>query len=127
MVTPGTVRQGVVLDPYLSLHTCETYGRAWLPIYPLLSLHERFRLKRCALRVLPAGCFCDGALKGYDDPDTRALCLSEALCLELCAGLPDCVSVDMHTQVNRCFLNEGDVCPAPCNPLQVSARAEVSL
>jgi hypothetical protein len=56
------------------------------------------------------GCFCDGALKGYDDPDTRALCLSEALCLEICAGLPDCVSVDMHTMVNRCFLNEGTVC-----------------
>ena len=38
-----------------------------------------------------ADCFCEGALKGYDDPDTRALCISEAKCLEICAGKPECV------------------------------------
>ena len=97
----------------------ESSGRAWClsrpSFYPLLSSHfgSSCPRLRCVRRGLPAGCFCDGALKGYDDPDTRALCLSEALCLELCAGLPDCVSVDMHTMVNRCFLNEGTVRPLP--------------
>jgi hypothetical protein len=55
-------------------------------------------------------CYCDGALKGFDDPDTRSLCLSQAKCLDLCNSIPACKSVDMHTQVNRCFLNEGDYC-----------------
>jgi hypothetical protein len=55
-------------------------------------------------------CYCDGALKGFDDPDTRSLCLSQAKCLDLCNTIPACKSVDMHTQVNRCFLNEGDYC-----------------
>jgi hypothetical protein len=55
-------------------------------------------------------CYCDGALKGFDNPDTRSLCLSQAKCLDLCNSIPACKSVDMHTQVNRCFLNEGDYC-----------------
>jgi hypothetical protein len=60
-------------------------------------------------------CYCGGAIEGYDDPDTRALCLSEARCLDLCATLPGCVSVDMHKDVDRCFLNEGDFCDKIAN------------
>lgn len=55
-------------------------------------------------------CYCEGAIDGYDTPDTRALCIPESMCLELCAGIEACVSVDVHLTAPRCFLNEGASC-----------------
>jgi hypothetical protein len=51
------------------------------------------------------GCFCTALLNGYDGPDSDALCLGEEECLEACAGHPDCVGIDMHKELPRCFLN----------------------
>jgi len=69
-------------------------------------------------------CYCQGSLPGFDTPDTRALCLPESRCLDLCAGIEDCVGVDMHLTAPRCFLNlrepiqeEGRPKDPPCGQL----------
>jgi len=53
-----------------------------------------------------SGCYCDGLYSGYDDVDSAALCLPQEECLNACAQLGDlCHSVDMHSEISRCFLN----------------------
>ncbi|MAD25369.1 MAG: hypothetical protein CMO44_14475, partial [Verrucomicrobiales bacterium] len=51
------------------------------------------------------GCFCGGVLQGYDDAESDALCLDEDTCLDVCAMMEDCVGIDMHNDLDRCFLN----------------------
>jgi hypothetical protein len=50
-------------------------------------------------------CFCDGYLSGYDSATTNAICADVATCQYICDNLEDCKSVDMHADLNRCFLN----------------------
>jgi hypothetical protein len=50
-------------------------------------------------------CFCDGYLSGYDTPTSKAICADEDTCKYLCDSTEDCKSIDMHQDVNRCFLN----------------------
>jgi hypothetical protein len=52
-----------------------------------------------------ADCFCQGVLQGYDGADSDALCLDEDTCLEVCASMEDCVGIDMHNTLPRCFIN----------------------
>jgi len=50
-------------------------------------------------------CFCDGFIEGYDTPESSALCLDQQQCEWLCSMDKGCHSVDMHTGMNRCYLN----------------------
>jgi hypothetical protein len=50
-------------------------------------------------------CFCDGFIEGYDTPESSALCLDQQQCEWLCSMDEGCHSVDMHTGMNRCYLN----------------------
>lgn len=50
-------------------------------------------------------CFCGGLYSGYDTVDSNALCADTQMCQYMCDQLEDCVSVDMHKEIPRCFLN----------------------
>ena len=51
---------------------------------------------------------CDGYR--FDQTDDgifgTALCVSETICMNICQLLPECVGIDVHQSVNRCFLND---------------------
>merc|ERR1719231_1307258 len=50
-------------------------------------------------------CYCDGYFQGFDQA-SGALCLPRNECEHLCSLLGDaCSGVDMHKELNRCFLN----------------------
>jgi hypothetical protein len=53
-------------------------------------------------------CFCSGYLHGYDFETSNALCADQNLCEFLCDSIDDCGSIDMHKDLDRCFLNTKD-------------------
>lgn len=63
--------------------------------------------KKCYAEAPCVGdnCFCDGFMSGFDTEASRALCLEQEQCAYLCAVTPGCHSVDMHSSLNRCYLN----------------------
>lgn len=63
--------------------------------------------KKCYAEAPCTGdaCFCDGFMSGFDNAQSRSLCLEQQQCEFLCAKTPGCHSVDMHKTKNRCFLN----------------------
>lgn len=84
------------------------------------SMFEHHCFAKCSAGCQGNDCFCDGFLPGYDTPATRALCLDEPGCLDLCSSLFDCVSVDMHLTKPRCFLNTGQMCTQVSHEDQLS-------
>jgi hypothetical protein len=54
-------------------------------------------------------CFCSGYLHGYDFDTSNALCADQNLCEYLCDSIDDCGSIDMHKDLDRCFLNSKDM------------------
>merc|ERR1719321_172381 len=50
---------------------------------------------------------CRGYYSGYDTATTNALCLSKEMCMEVCSDIRDCIVIDMHREIPRCFLNPG--------------------
>jgi len=63
--------------------------------------------KKCKAEAPCVGndCHCSGLLEDYDTPDSDALCLDKDACIGLCKGLEDCFGVEMHADIDRCFLN----------------------
>ena len=55
-------------------------------------------------------CFCGGHYSGYDSETSNALCADVQLCQYLCDNVPGCVSIDMHRERDRCFLNYASAC-----------------
>jgi len=68
--------------------------------------------KKCALEAPCEGdnCFCEGYFSGFDDISSNAICGNRKLCQYLCDNLEDCMSIDMHVNGYRCFLNHVDAC-----------------
>jgi len=86
-----------------------------VPIVPRsLADHHRCYAKCFA----DGGDFCDGFISGYDTAESSSLCLDEEQCTMLCALTPDCHSVDMHREANRCFLNT----IAGCDPIVTASK-----
>jgi hypothetical protein len=56
-------------------------------------------------------CFCSGYLHGYDYDTSNALCADQNLCEFLCDSIAECGSIDMHKDLDRCFLNGKDIVP----------------
>jgi hypothetical protein len=52
-------------------------------------------------------CFCGGLYSSYDGPESNALCADVQLCQYMCDQLEGCTSIDMHKDIDRCFLNMG--------------------
>jgi hypothetical protein len=69
--------------------------------------------KKCVADAPCVGddCFCGGLFAGYDGEDSAALCLDEATCKAVCQANEDCFGIDMHAELDRCFLN--GVAPGP--------------
>ena len=55
-------------------------------------------------------CYCEGYFAGYDTTTSNALCADQTLCQYLCDNVPGCVSIDMHRERDRCFLNYASAC-----------------
>jgi hypothetical protein len=70
---------------------------------------------KCALEAPCTGdlCYCSGYFSGYDDIDSNALCANEHFCKYICDNTPGCTSIDMHTSLDRCFLNWGESVDPP--------------
>jgi len=51
-------------------------------------------------------CNCEGYFSGFDTPTSNAICGDELLCEYLCDNIEECVSIDMHMTLPRCFLND---------------------
>lgn len=62
---------------------------------------------KCALEAPCVGelCFCSGYFSGYDDFDSNAICADEQFCKYICDNTEGCSSIDMHSELDRCFLN----------------------
>jgi hypothetical protein len=52
------------------------------------------------------GCSAEGSFGPAVDADSSAFCVPRKKCLELCAAAADCMSIDMHEYLPRCFLNQ---------------------
>jgi hypothetical protein len=78
-----------------------------MDIKPLEDVSRHQCFSKCAKGPMCEGddCFCSGLMQGYDTEDSSALCLDEAACKNVCAGLEDCFGIDMHQSLPRCFLN----------------------
>lgn len=63
--------------------------------------------KKCVADAPCVGddCFCGGLFAGYDGEDSAALCLDEETCKAVCQANEDCFGIDMHSELDRCFLN----------------------
>jgi hypothetical protein len=55
-------------------------------------------------------CKCDGHYSGYDGEESNALCADLDLCEYMCNQLDNCVSIDKHRTLPRCFLNLASEC-----------------
>jgi len=51
------------------------------------------------------GCSAEGSFGSSVDKNSKAVCVPRAKCLELCAAASDCMSIDMHEYLPRCFMN----------------------
>jgi len=73
-------------------------------LYPA-SYHQCY--DKCSTKCTHAEdeCFCDGYISGFDSPTSNAVCGDRDLCEYICDNTPDCVAVDMHAYLPRCFLN----------------------
>jgi hypothetical protein len=95
---------------------------------PEVNRHQCFAKCASPFPCVGADCFCDGLMQGYDKADSQALCLDEATCKTVCAGIDDCFGIDMHTTKNRCFLNSALKTPADtysCEELTVNGMLTV--
>lgn len=68
-----------------------------------LTEHQCFA--KCHVPCEGPRCFCNGYLHGYDFETSNALCADQNLCEYLCDQIEDCGSIDMHKDLDRCFLN----------------------
>jgi hypothetical protein len=64
---------------------------------------------KCHMPCEGPRCFCSGYLHGYDFATSNALCADQNLCEFLCDSIEDCGSIDMHKDLDRCFLNSKDL------------------
>merc|ERR1719389_923856 len=79
------------------------------------SLEEFQCFYKCSEGCSGDSCYCDGYFAGYDTETTTALCADQTLCQYLCdqLGRDGCMSIDMHTSLPRCFLNDASADTAP--------------
>merc|ERR1719326_755598 len=79
----------------------------------MLGEHQCFM--KCSEGCSGDSCYCDGYYAGYDTATTNALCADQTLCQYLCdqLGRDGCMSIDMHTSLPRCFLNDASADTAP--------------
>jgi len=76
--------------------------------------HRKCAVEMCQQAANGATCWCDGHFPGFDTAESNALCLPRLHCMELCDALgSNCVGVDVHETLNRCFLQEGILELAP--------------
>jgi hypothetical protein len=80
---------------------------------PVAELPAQFQVhachKKCSLeRALTAECL--GYLSGADPDDTDILCADEEMCQYICTAVDSCVSIDMHKDLPRCYLNAAKQC-----------------
>jgi hypothetical protein len=68
---------------------------------------------KCKVPCEGPRCFCSGYLHGYDFETSNALCADQNLCEFLCDSIEDCGSIDMHKDLDRCFLNAKDLVTTP--------------
>jgi hypothetical protein len=99
-----TARKGAYIPSNLDLSTLSVVleGKE-------VSVEEHQCFKKCAVSCTGEHCYCDGYLSGFDTKDSNALCASQDFCEHLCDASPSCGSIDMHTTINRCYLNSKDV------------------
>merc|ERR1719399_1925468 len=78
-----------------------------------LKQHQCFH--KCSDGCSGDSCYCEGYFTGYDTTTSNALCADQTLCQYLCdqLGRDGCMSIDMHTSLPRCFLNDASADTAP--------------
>merc|ERR1719198_312269 len=79
------------------------------------ALEEHQCFKKCSDGCSGDSCYCDGYYAGYDTETTNAICADQTLCQYLCdqLGRAACMSIDMHTSLPRCFLNDASADTTP--------------
>jgi hypothetical protein len=53
---------------------------------------------------------CVGYILGADSQDEAVLCADEEMCQYICSAVVDCVGLDMHKYLPRCYLNTERQC-----------------
>jgi len=96
---------------------------------PLSAMPQRVAAHACSAKCAsgqPELSDCRGYISA-EDANSAALCVSAATCRLLCASTEDCVSLDMHGSLPRCFLNSADQCRADyvVNPFDPDALQPV--
>merc|ERR1719198_669229 len=79
------------------------------------ALEEHQCFHKCSDGCSGDSCYCDGYFAGYDTETTTAICADQTLCQYLCdqLGRDGCMSIDMHTSLPRCFLNDASADTTP--------------
>jgi len=67
-----------------------------------------------------ADCHCDGYISGRDTPSSTAACVDLALAKQICDGIDDCGSVDVHSTIPRAHFNSGG-----CDNFQASVAYDL--
>jgi len=80
---------------------------------PVAELPAQFQVHAChakcaGARTLTAECV--GYILGADPDDTEVLCADEEMCQYICSAVDSCVSIDMHKDLPRCYLNAETQC-----------------
>lgn len=98
---------------FVAGHNLDVHSGLEAPIDgQMRALYEHQCFYKCSEGCTGDHCYCDGYFAGVDGPTSNALCAPEDLCTYLCDSVGDkgapCASIDVHTSLNRCFLNDGD-------------------
>jgi hypothetical protein len=74
----------------------------------MVDVKEHQCYTKCGLNAPCTGdnCFCSGYYSGYDDITSNAICGNQNFCQYICDNTPGCQSIDMHRDLDRCFLND---------------------
>merc|ERR1719313_1441370 len=116
MQDPETIRygikSGVVSRVYTAIDNSYVPGdNLELGSYSVILMNDEHDLTahqcyaKCHVPCEGPRCFCSGYLHGYDFETSNALCADQNLCEFLCDSIDDCGSIDMHKDLDRCFLN----------------------
>jgi hypothetical protein len=100
---------------YVKGHNLDAPGKMVPFDGDMRSLEEFQCFHKCSEGCSGDSCYCDGYFAGYDTETSTALCADQTLCQYLCdqLGRAGCMSIDMHTELPRCFLNDASADTTP--------------
>jgi hypothetical protein len=119
---PATIKYGIKSETVSRVYTA--IDNSYVPgdnlelgSYSVTLMNDNYELSehqcyaKCHVPCEGPRCFCSGYLHGYDKDTSNAICADQNLCEFLCDSIDECGSIDMHKDLDRCFLNSKNLVP----------------